>query len=293
MQEDLINLIPEMPVLGRREFFATSIITGFALAAQPIYAQTNIKTDSTGLVAGEIKIPVPGGEIPAYRAMPEKKGKYPVVMVVHEIFGVHEWIQDICRRFAKQGFMAIAPALYSRQAEIATIADRREIQRTVFSKIPDAQAMSDLDATVDYAAKSGFGNTKKLSITGFCWGGRTVWLYSAHNPKVKAGAAWYGRLVQTPNSPLNPLQPQNPVHFARELKVPVLGLYGGLDTGIPLDSVQKMENELKKGKSGSEIVVFPNAKHGFHADYRDSYNKEASEDAWKKLLDWFKKYGAI
>lgn len=293
MQEDLINLIPEKPILGRRQFFATSIIAGFALAAQPIQAQTRITTDSTGLIAGEVKIPVSGGEMPAYRAVPEKKGKYPVVLVVHEIFGVHEWIQDICRRFAKQGFMAIAPALYARQAEIASIADRREIQRTVFSKIPDSQAMSDLDAAVEYAAKSGSGNTKKLSITGFCWGGRTVWLYSAHNPKVKAGAAWYGRLVQTANSPLNPLQPQNPIHFARELKVPVIGLYGGLDTGIPLDTVQRMQDELKKGKSGSEIIVFPNAKHGFHADYRDAYNKEASEDAWKKLLEWFRKYGAL
>jgi carboxymethylenebutenolidase len=295
MREDIVNSNPTAPTLGRREFFVTSILAAgtFAAAVQPIQAQTRIITDDKGLIAGEVKIPVADGEIPAYRAMPDKKGgKFPVVMVIHEIFGVHEWIQDVCRRFAKLGYMAIAPALYARQGEVSSIKDSRELNRQIFSKIPDTQSMSDLDSTVAWAKKSGSGKTKKLSITGFCWGGRITWMYAAHNPKVDAGAAWYGRVVPTPNSPVNEAQPKTPVDHAKDMKVPVLGLYGGLDKGIPLDGVQRMQDELKKGASGSEIVVYPNADHGFHADYRPSYNREASEDAWKKLQEWFKKHGA-
>lgn len=294
MQEDIVNTYGDAPVLGRREFFVTSIFTAgtFAAAVQPIQAQSRIVTDANGLVAGEVKIPVSDGQIPAYRAMPDKKGKkFPVVLVVHEIFGVHEWIQDVCRRFAKVGYMAIAPALYARQGEVKDLKDPRELNRQIFGKIPDTQSMSDLDATVAWAAKNS-GNSKKLSITGFCWGGRIVWLYAAHNPNVDAGAAWYGRVVPTPNSPVNEAQPKTPIDYAKELKVPVIGFYGGLDTGIPLDGVHRMQDELKKGKSGSEIVVYPNAKHGFHADYRDSYNREASQEAWDRLLAWFKKNGA-
>lgn len=294
MKEDISSLIPAAPSFDRREFFVTSVLAGFALAVQPIQGQTKITTDSNVLIAGEVKIPTGNGEIPAYRAMPDKKGKkFPVVLVVQEIFGVHEWIQDICRRFAKLGFMAIAPALYARQGDVSQMKDFREIITKVVSKVPDTQVMSDLDATVEYAKKSGFGNTKKLSVTGFCWGGRITWLYSAHNPKVKAGGAWYGRLVDSPNSPKNPLQPTVALDYAKTLKVPVLGLYGGLDTGIPLNTVQRMQDELKKAKSKSQIIVYPNADHGFLADYRPSYNKEAGEDAWKKLLEWFKKNGAM
>lgn len=295
MKEDIVNSIPEAPVLGRREFFVTSILAAgvYATAVQPIQAQTRIITDEKGLVAGEVKIPVADGEMPAYRAMPDKKGKkFPVVLVIHEIFGVHEWIQDVCRRFAKLGYMAIAPALYARQGEVATIKDSRELNRQIFSKIPDTQSMSDMDATVAWAAKSGSGNTKKLSVTGFCWGGRITWLYAAHNPNVDAGAAWYGRVVPTANSPINEAQPKTPVDYAKDLKVPVLGLYGGLDKGIPLDGVQRMQDELKKGTSKSEILVYPNADHGFLADYRPSYNKQAGEDAWNKVQAWFKKHGA-
>jgi carboxymethylenebutenolidase len=293
MKENIIALMPDAPRLDRREFFVTSILAGaFALAVHPIAAQTKITTDASGLIAGEVKIPVADGEIPAYRAMPAAKNKiFPVVLVVHEIFGVHEWIQDVCRRFAKLGYMAVAPALYAREGEVSTILTAGELNRQIFSKIPDTQSMADLDATVAWAAKNS-GNTKKLSITGFCWGGRITWLYAAHNPQVDAGAAWYGRVVPTANSPINEAQPKTPIDYAKDLKVPVIGLYGGLDTGIPLDGVQKMQDELKKGKSKSEIVVYPNAKHGFHADYRESYNKEASEDAWKKLQAWFKKNGA-
>ena len=294
MKGDIVNSIADALLLDRREFFVTSIFAAgtFAAAVMPIAAQTKITTDANGLVAGEVKIPVSDGQIPAYRAMPDKKGKkFPVVMVVHEIFGVHEWIQDVCRRFAKEGYMAVAPALYARQGDVKDLKDPRELNRQIYSQIPDTQSMSDLDATVAWAAKNG-GNTKKLSITGFCWGGRTVWLYAAHNPNVDAGAAWYGRLAPTANSPVNAAQPTTPIDYAKDLKVPVIGFYGGLDTGIPLDSVQRMQDELKKGKSGSEIVVYPNAKHGFHADYRDSYNREASQDAWSKLLAWFKNHGA-
>ena len=277
--------------LDRREFFVTSLIIGaFALDVMPIAAQTQIKTDAEGLTVGEVKIPVAGGEMPAYRAMPDKKGKkFPIVLIVHEIFGVHEHIQDLCRRFAKLGYLAIAPSLYARQGDVLK-AEREQIMAIV-GKVPDSQVMADLDASVAWAKKNG-GNTKKLSITGFCWGGRITWLYAAHNKKVDAGAAWYGRLVANANAVKNDLQPTMPIDVAKDLEVPVLGLYGGLDTGIPLDTVQRMQDELKKGKSKSEIVVYPNAKHGFNADFRDSYNKEAATDAWAKMLDWFKKNGA-
>jgi carboxymethylenebutenolidase len=291
MYKDISDSNP--PALGRREFFATSIFAAgmFAAAVTPISAQTKITTDKAGLIEGEVKIPVADGEIPAYRAMPDTKNKkFPVVLVIHEIFGVHEWIQDVSRRFAKLGYMAVAPALYARQGDVKTIAKIEQLQRDIFSRIPDTQAMSDLDATVQWA-KNNSGNTKKLSITGFCWGGRITWLYAAHNKNVDAGAAWYGRLV--PGEQKNPVQPTMPIDIAKDLKVPVIGFYGGLDKGIPVDTVQRMQDELKKGKSKSEIVVYPNADHGFHADYRESFNKEASEDAWKKLLDWFKQNAAI
>ena len=294
MKEDISSLVPSALNLDRRDFFVTSILAGaFALAVQPIAAQTQIKTDANGLIAGEVKIPVGDGEIPAYRAMPDVKNKkFPIVLVVHEIFGVHEWIQDVVRRFAKLGYMAIAPSLYVRQGDVTQMKDIQEIIGKVVSKTPDAQVMTDLDSTVAYAKKNN-GNTKKLSVTGFCWGGRITWLYAAHNKNVDAGAAWYGGLVASASRPKNPLQPTMPLDVAKDLRVPVLGLYGGLDTGIPLDSVQQMQEELKKGKSKSEIIVYPNAKHGFHADYRDSYNKESSDEAWKKLQEWFKKNGAI
>ena len=294
MKEDIVNTIGEPPVLDRREFFVTSIFAAgtFAAAVQPINGQTKITTDSAGLITGEVQIPVGNGQIPAYRAMPDKKGKkFPIVMVVHEIFGVHEWIQDVSRRFAKLGYMAVAPALYARQGDVKDLKDARALNREIYSKIPDTQSMSDLDATAAWAAKNG-GDGKRLSITGFCWGGRIVWLYAAHNHNLDAGAAWYGRVVPTANSPVNEAQPKTPIDYAKDLKAPVIGFYGGLDRGIPLDGVQRMQDELKKGKSGSEIVVYPNAGHGFHADYRDSYNKEASEDAWNRLLTWFKKHGA-
>ncbi|MCC6825397.1 MAG: dienelactone hydrolase family protein [Acidobacteria bacterium] len=295
MKEDIINSIPDAPALNRREFLVTTILAAgiYGAAVEPIAAQTKITTDGKGLVAGEVKIPVADGLMPAYRAMPDKKGgKFPIVIVIHEIFGVNEWIQDVCRRFAKLGCMAVAPALYARQGEVKDLRDPREINMKIFSQIPDTQSLADIDSAVKWAGKNG-GKEKKLSITGFCWGGRTVWMYAAHNPKVKAGAAWYGRVVPTPNSPVNKAQPTTPMDHVKELKVPVIGFFGGLDKGISLDGVGRFENELAKYGSGSEIVIYPNAEHGFHADYRASYNKEASEDAWAKLRSWFKNHGAF
>jgi carboxymethylenebutenolidase len=295
MRIDIVNSNPEAPALDRREFFVTSILGAglYAAAVSPIQAQTRIVTDDKGLIVGEVKVPVSDGQIPAYRAMPDRKGKkFPVVLVIHEIFGVHEWIQDICRRFAKLGFMAVAPALYARIGEVKDLKDPREINRQVYSRIPDTQSMADLDSTVVWASKNS-GNINKLSVTGFCWGGRMTWLYAAHNPKVDAGAAWYGRVVPTPNSPINTAQPTTPIDHAEKLKVPVLGLYGGQDKGIPVEGVERMREALKKGDSKSEILIYPEADHGFHADYRPTFNKAASEDAWAKTIAWFKKHGAI
>lgn len=295
MQKEQEGGEPQGAIFNRRDFIVGSILAAgtFAAAVEPICAQTKVTTDSTGLIAGEIKIQTGNGEIPAYRAMPDKKGKkFPVVLVVHEIFGVHEWIQDICRRFAKAGYMAIAPELYARQGDVSKIKDFNALIREVVSKVPDSQVMADLDACIKYAKDSKSGKSKKVAVTGFCWGGRITWLYAAHNPKVKAGGAWYGRVVANPNQPVSELQPKAAIDIVKSLKVPVLGLYGGLDKGIPLDGVQRMQDELKKGKSGSEIIVYPNADHGFLADYRPSYNKEAGEEAWKRLLEWFKEKGA-
>jgi carboxymethylenebutenolidase len=290
MTEELV-LSLETTDLTRRHFLMTSLSAGFALVVQPVAAET-ITTDTTGLVAGEVKIPVKDGEIPGYRAMPEKQGPFPLVLVVQEIFGVHEHIKDVCRRFAKAGYMAIAPELYARQGDVSKITDFQEIFSKVVSKVPDAQVMSDLDATVEYARKTGKGDANRLAITGFCWGGRIVWLYAAHNPKLKAGVAWYGRLVPRPNAPSSPLQPTHPVDVAARITVPVLGLYGGKDEGIPLSNVEEMRTKLKQSKSGSEIVVYPDAPHGFYADYRPSYTKAAADDGWKRALAWFKQHGA-
>jgi carboxymethylenebutenolidase len=286
LKHELDSLYPQTE-MSRRNFFVTSLAAGFALAVQPISAQTAITTDTTGLIAGEVKIPTKDGEVPAYRAMPAKGKNFPVVLVVQEIFGVHEHIKDVCRRFAKLGHIAIATELYARQGDVSKIKEIQNVIKDVVAKVPDAQVMSDLDATVAWADKNG-GNSKKLAVTGFCWGGRITWLYAAHNPKVKAGGAWYGRLVGQGTE----LQPKNPIEFAPTLKVPVLGLYGGKDGGIPVESVEKMREALKQGKSGSEIIVYPEAPHGFHADYRPSYRKVDAEDAWKKLNEWFKKHGA-
>jgi carboxymethylenebutenolidase len=285
MHDDVRSLISHGD-FSRREFVITTLTAGFALAAQPVSAQT-IATDANGLVAGEVKIPVAGGEIPGYRAMPAAGKSSPVVLVVQEIFGVHEYIKDVCRRLAKIGYFAVAPELYARQGDVSKMSDIQEIMSKVVSKVPDAQVMSDLDAAVSWAAKTGKGDVSKLGITGFCWGGRIVWLYAAHNPKLKAAVAWYGPL----KGERTELRPKYPIDVVAQLKAPVLGLYGGKDNGIPLDSIEEMRRALKAAGNPSEIVVYPDAGHAFHADYRPSYVREAAQDGWRRLQAWFKKYG--
>lgn len=275
-----------MTEITRRNFVATATLaTGFALAVQPVSAKA-IATDTQGLVAGTVKIPVKDGEIPAYRAQPNTGENFPIVLVIQEIFGVHEHIQDVVRRFAKLGYLAIAPELFVRQGDVAKLSNVDEI-RSIVAKVPDAQVISDLDATVDWAVKSAKGNATRLGITGFCWGGRITWLYAAHNPKLKAGVAWYGRLVGNDNE----LTPKHPVDVASTLKVSVLGLYGGKDTGIPLDTVEQMRDRLKSSSSKSEIIVYPDAPHAFFADYRPSYREREALDGWQKLQAWFKQHG--
>jgi carboxymethylenebutenolidase len=272
--------------LSRRAFVVGSLAAGFALAVMPVSAET-ITTDSVGLVAGEVKIPVAGGEIPAYRAMPATGGPFPTVLVVHEIFGVHEHIKDICRRLAKLGYFAVAPLLYAREGDVASMSDVQQIIGKVVAKVPDRQVASDLDATVAWARSTGKADTAKLGITGFCWGGRQVWLYAAHNPSLKAGVAWYGPL----ESPAADLRPKNPIDLADQINVPVLGLYGGADAGIPLSQIEQMRAALKAAGKPSEIVIYPNTPHGFNADYRPSYNAKAARDGWSRMQAWFKAHG--
>jgi carboxymethylenebutenolidase len=271
---------------SRRGFVMTSLMTGFTLAISRVEAQT-ITTDATGLEAGEIKVKVPDGEMPAYRAMPASGGPFPTVLVVQEIFGVHEHIKDMCRRFAKLGYMAVAPELYARYGDVGKLNDM-DTARAVMAKVPDAQVMSDLDQTVAYMKASGKGNTDKLGITGWCWGGRVVWQYAAHSPQLKAGVAWYGVF----SGPTNELRTKHPLDLVKDLKAPVLGLYGGQDQSIPVADVEKMRDACKAAGKQCELVVYPDAPHGFNADYRPSYRKEAADDGWKRLQDWFTKHGA-
>jgi len=280
----LTSLLPPAS-LTRRGFVVTSLAAGFALATQPVSAAT-IVTDSEGLTVGEVKIPVSDGEIPGYRAMPAEGGPFATILVVQEVFGVHEHIKDICRRLAKAGYFAVAPALYARQGDVSQMTNIDDILKVV-AKVPEPEVASDLDATVAWAGSTGKADTAKLCITGFCWGGRQVWLYCAHNPKVKAGVAWYGPL-QRPKSEMTPL---DPLDVVPQLKVPVLGLYGGADDGIPMTQIHAMQDALKAAGSPSEIVVYPDTPHGFNADYRASYRPEQAKDGWKRLLAWFKDHG--
>jgi carboxymethylenebutenolidase len=271
-----------------QDLLAPWLPQGYARIVQPI-ASTAISTDTKGLVAGEVKIQTMTGPVPAYRAMPEKGGKLPVVLVVQEIFGVHEHIKDVCRRLAKLGYFAISVELYFRQGDVTKFTDNQEIFAKVVNHVPDSQVMSDLDAAVLYAESTGKADTARLGVTGFCWGGRITWTYCAHNPKVRAGVAWYGRLVAPARSAL---QPAYPVELAAHLKAPVLGLYGSVDASIPTEHVEQMRVALKAANdSVSNIVVYDGAPHAFYADYRPSYRKEAAEDGWKRMQDWFTKYG--
>ncbi|MCS6884007.1 MAG: dienelactone hydrolase family protein [Acidobacteriota bacterium] len=274
-----------MKEISRRDFVVTVLSAGFAVAVLPVSADT-ITTDTEGLSAGEVKIPTDDGQMPAYRAMPQDAKNCSIILVVQEIFGVHEHIKDVCRRLAKVGYLAIAPELFARQGNVSNISDYREIIDKVVSKVPDKQVMADLDATAAWATANG-GNGSRLGITGFCWGGRIVWLYAAHSSKLKAGVAWYGRLVGKPSE----LQPRHPIDVAAELKAPVLGLYGGSDSGIPNETVEQMREALKQAKSPSEIVLYPDTPHGFYADYRPSYRAEQAKDGWNRLLKWFRQHG--
>lgn len=266
--------------LDRRGFLARVAAGGFALAVQPVHASTVISTASTGLATGTAAIAAQGGELPVYYARPAAGNRLPVVLVVQEIFGVHEHIRDVCRRLAHAGYLAIAPELFFRQGDPTTQPDIPAILQNIVAKVPDAQVMADLDACAAWSASQG-GNPARLAITGFCWGGRITWLYAAHKPSVKAGVAWYGRLAGA----VSELTPQHPLDVAGKLHAPVLGLYGGQDQGIPLADVDKMRAALSAAGGRSTIHVYPDAPHAFHADYRPSYRKAEAEDGWKRALE--------
>jgi carboxymethylenebutenolidase len=271
--------------LSRRAFVVGTLAGGFALAVLPVTAQTII-TDAKGLVAGEVKIPVGDGEIPAYRAMPATGGPFATILVVHEIFGVHEHIRDICRRLAKAGYFAVAPALYAREGDVSAMTDIKGVMN-VASKVPDSQVASDLDATAAWAAGTGKADTSRLGVVGFCWGGRQVWLYAAHNPHLKAGVAWYGPLRWTKNR----LTPKDPIDITSQINAPVLGLYGAADEHIPVGQVEELRLALKGAGKPSEIVIYPDTPHGFNADYRPSYRPRQAKDGWQRMLAWFNRHG--
>jgi carboxymethylenebutenolidase len=280
----LEGLLPRV-AWSRRGFVVTSLATGFALSVQPVAAET-IHTDTQGLVAGEVKVPVADGSIPAYRARPAQSGPFPTVLVVHEIWGVHEHIQDICRRLAKLGYYAIAPELYAREGDPSKYPDIKTLIANLVSKVPEDQVLSDLDATVVYAKQSHEADVSHLAVTGFCWGGRITWLYAAHQPELKAAVAWYG--VDRPHGPLTP---NNPLDVIPGLKCPVLALYGGADPGIPRELVEKRQAACVAAGKVCEYKIYEGAPHGFNADYRPSYRPEAAKDGWARMLAWFKKYG--
>ena len=284
-QSQLQSLTP-ITDFSRRGFVVTTLTAGFALAVQPVSAET-ITTDSNGLTVGEVKIPVKDGEIPAYRAMPAKGGPFPTVVVIQEIFGVHEHIKDLCRRLAHSGYFAVAPALYARQGDVLQMTDTKEIIAKVVSKVPDAEVASDIDATVAWARKQKQANVKKLAVTGFCWGGRQTWLYAIHNPQVKAAVAWYGPLAGNTDE----LHPKRVMDLLPDLKVPLLGLYGAADQGIAVADVEKVRDEAKRLHKKVEIKIYPDTPHGFNADYRPSYRPEAAKDGWTRMLAWFKSNG--
>lgn len=272
--------------LTRRGFAVTSLAAGFAMTAGPLNAQSIITTDAQGLTVGEIQIPVAGGNMPAYRAKPERGANFPIVLVVHEAWGVHEHIRDVARRFAKLGYQAVAPELFARYGDASRM-DQATRNSQIMSRQPDAEVMGDLDAAAAWAATDG-GDANRLAITGFCWGGRVVWLYAAHNPRLKTGVAWYGRLVGQTTQ----LQPAHPIDLVDRINAPILGLYGAADTGIPLDTVGRMTDALLTARKPSQIIVYPNTPHGFHADYRDSYRPGPARDGWERLQAWFRRHGA-
>ncbi|SJZ80348.1 carboxymethylenebutenolidase [Enhydrobacter aerosaccus] len=287
------NISFDQIVSRRRALLGSAALgTTFALAAQPIQAQTMIVTPSDGLAAGTVQVKTKDGkEMMAYRAMPASGTGFGTILVVQEIFGVHAHIADICRRFAKVGYYAIAPDLYFRKGDATKVSDIQTLMKDFVSQTPDEQVMNDLDSTAAFAKGEGKADATKLGITGFCWGGRIAWLYDAHNPAIKAAVAWYGPLGYKPSANT----PNNPPDVVKQLHGPVLGLYGGADPGIPQEQVEKMRAALKDSgnpaAAKSQIHVYPDAPHAFNADYRPSYRKEAAEDGWKRCLAWFKANG--
>jgi carboxymethylenebutenolidase len=278
------SLYPEMK-FSRRDFIASSVATGFALAAGPVAAQTAIKTPADGLDVGSAQIPVSGGNLPTYFAAPKKTGRFPAVIVIPEVLGLHEYQRDICRRLARAGYYAITLDPFFRSGDLAKIADFKTVL-SLANSLEDSVMVADLDALVAWIEQQPKANPKRLGITGMCRGGRTVWMYTAHSRKIKAGVSWYGGLSPTP-----PAQPQTPIDVTDKLNAPVLGLYGGADQGIPLDLVERMRAGCRAFEKNCEIHVYEGMPHGFHADYRASYRKEAADDGWKRMLAWFKKYG--
>ncbi|WP_159995227.1 dienelactone hydrolase family protein [Roseomonas sp. 18066] len=278
---------PLLGDLARRGFMMTSLMTGLTLAVPHGASAQVIATDTQGLSAGEVQVPVADGSMPTYYARPEGAGPFPVVLVIEEIFGVHEYIKDTCRRLAKAGYLAVAPELYARLADLSKMTDAATIVREVISKAPDALVLSDLDSALAWATTEGRGDAGRLAVTGFCRGGRNTWLYAAHNAQLKAAVAWYGPVAGATSA----IQPRTATDAAAELKAPLLGLYGAADTGIPPATVEAAAEKARAAGKTVEIVVFPEAPHGFHADYRPSYRKEIAEDGWGRMLAWFKKYG--
>ena len=281
---ELLTMVPRTR-FSRRGFVVTSLASGFALAAGPVSADA-IVTDTKGLDAGEVKVPTADGDMVAYRAMPASGGPFPTVLVIMEVFGVHEWIKDICRRFAKLGYFALAPYLYSRLGDVTKITEMSEVIKFA-NRASEPQVLSDLDAAVAWAHSQKEANSARLGVTGFCRGGRYVWLYAEHNPRIKAAVAWYGPLKMAGSE----LTPVNPPDQIAQLKVPVLGLYGAADQGIPVADVEAFRDALKAAHKHCEFVIYPEVPHGFLADYRPSYRPEAAEDGWKRLLAWFKNHG--
>jgi carboxymethylenebutenolidase len=285
---EIDTLIPSR-IHNRRDFVRTGLGIGFATAVLPVLAQTMVHTDAIGLVAGEISIDVAGFKMPAYRAAPAGSGPWPVVLLVSEIFGVHEYIADVARRLARQGYLVVAPELFIRQGDAGSYGEIAKLMSEVVSKVPDAQVLADLDACAAWAAAQG-GDLNRLGVTGFCWGGRISWLYAAHNPRLKAAVAWYGRLT----GPVNERTPAHPLDVVAKLHAPVLGLYGGQDAGIPWTQVEQMKLGLAGGSKAAQaasFVVYPEAPHAFHADYRPSYRKDAAEDGWRRCLEWLRSHG--
>jgi carboxymethylenebutenolidase len=279
-----LNGLREYP-LARRGVLMTGLISGFTLATQRVEAQA-IHTDTTGLDAGEVQIPTTDGNLPAYYAKPARKGPFPIILVNEEIFGVHEYIKDVCRRWAKLGYLAVATEYYARIGDLSKMTDVSKIMSDVILKAPDAQYMSDLDSTAAWAQHND-GSATRLGVMGFCRGGRQTWLYAAHNPHLKAAVAFYGPLLGTPTA----IQPQTALDVADQIKCPLLGLYGGQDTSIPVDSVRQAEAKAKAAHKIVDIVIYPDAPHGFHADYRPSYHQADAEDAWKRAQTWFHRFG--